>query len=135
MIKEDLKGSKQFPWPPKLADVMNFHERSKSKPNVVETFLNNLLTPINKLKHRSKILFLSDAIEHLVTGKRTQLLTALSIVLHGLTRNKEIAKFLQNAGIGISPDDIYTLYDTWAFVDYIDNDVHSTNEVHCYWRK
>lgn len=50
----------------------------------------------------SKILFLSECVQSLVTKKKTQMKTVFTVTLHGLTRNKEIVQRAYNLGIGIT---------------------------------
>ena len=86
--------------------------------NSIETFLVHLIGNPKEVDH-SKILFLSDALESLVTKKRTQLPVMLTLTAHGLTRSKEMVKLLFDAGVGVSMESVRNLYDTWTYNDLL----------------
>ena len=66
----------------------------------------------------SKILFLSECVQSLVTKKKTQMKTVFTATLHGLTRNKEIVQRAYDLGIGITYKSLMRLHDSWALDEF-----------------
>ena len=91
----------------------------------VSHFLLKLLSAM-KRKHGHKelseednpvIRVLSSLITYFVTGKRTITCVNLTVVIHGMTRSKELIDILHKCGICISYNSLLLLYAIWAWRD------------------
>ena len=54
----------------------------------------------------------------LVTKDKSQLKTAFSLLLHGLTRSKEIVNIASDLGIGIPYHNVLFSYECWALDEF-----------------
>ena len=106
-------------WPPTIHTLCTSEKTETS----VSRFLRLLSNIKEGKKSDSKVLFLSECIESLVTKNKTQLKTAFSITLHGLTRNKELVNCASDLGIGISYNSLLRLHESWALDELENNDV------------
>ena len=106
-------------WPPTV-NTLCTEQRTET---VVSKFLHTLLNINEGSKNDSKIIFLSECIESLVTKEKTRLKTAFVITLHGLTRNKELVKFSSDLGIGLSYNSLLGLNKSWALDEFENNEV------------
>ena len=75
-----------MPWQPNLNDLCN---ENKSE-SVMIKFLRNLTKTKLGSKNDAEIYFLSECINTLVKKDNSQLKTAYSLLLHGLTRSREL---------------------------------------------
>ena len=60
---------------------------------------------------------LGSLITYYVTGKRTSSAISIAVLLHGMTRSKELVEMLHESGLCASYKDVLLLYDTWALID------------------
>ena len=70
-----------------------------------------------KIKDNPILQTLSSLITYYVTGKRTNTAISIAVVIHGLTRSREIIDMLHKCGLCISYADLLLLYDSWALLD------------------
>ena len=122
-IKKELSNDTHMQWPAKVSYLTNIVKETEKPPDLIQKFLFDLTKNKDGEKNRTKVMFLRDAIQYLVTGKKTLLLTCLSVIIHGLTRSKEIVKFMSACGVGISYDDLRTLFDAWTYDDVENGEV------------
>ena len=59
---------------------------------------------------------LASLITYFVTGKRTSTAVNLAILIHGMTRSRELIDLLHKCGLCISYTDLLLLYDAWAHI-------------------
>ena len=81
-------------------------------------FLHNLTKTKLGSKNDAEIYFLSECIHTLVTMDKSQLKTAFSLLLHGLTRSKELVNVASDLGIGILYHNVLYLYECWTLDEF-----------------
>ena len=115
-LQIDIKQDKQYskPWPPNLNDLCT---ENKSE-SVMIKFLHNLTKTKLGSKNDAEIYFLSECIHTLVTMDKSQLKTAFSLLLHGLTRSKKLVNVASDLGIGILSHNVLYLYECWALDEF-----------------
>ena len=113
-LKEQVEATDTVPWPPYVFEL----EKKED--------LNGLLLKlITWLKHPSKsevddnpsVWTIGSILTSYITGKRTSFEVNLSVLLHGLTKSREIVDLLHKDGLGISYNDVLMLRDFWVFSD------------------
>ena len=77
-------------------------------------FLRNLTKTKLGSKNDADIYFLSECIHNLVTKDKSKLKTAFPLLLHGLTRSKELVNVASDLGIGIPYHNLLFLHECWA---------------------
>ena len=120
-LRESLKkeARNRMVWPPTV-NTLCTEQRTET---VVSKFLRTLSNINEGSKNDSKIMFLSECIESLVTKEKTRLETVFAITLHGITRNKELVKFSSDLGIGLSYNSLLGLNESWALDEFENNEV------------
>ena len=109
-----VKDTPHPPWPPRIDELEEEEEFSEI-----------LLSLLSKLKNKNKektkdnpiLQTLSSLITYYVTGKRTNTAINVAVVVHGLTRSREIIDMLHKSGLCISYADLLLLYDSWNLMD------------------
>ena len=114
-LKEQVIRTITIPWPPFIYDL----ERE-------EYLIELLLKLITWLKHPSKsavddspsVRSIASILTSCITGKRTAFnKTNISVMLHGLTKSREIVDIMHKDGLGISYNDVLMLRDFWVVND------------------
>lgn len=113
-LREQVKATNTIPWPPYVPELEK------------EEDLNELLLKlITWLKHPHKsavddnpsVRSIASILTSYITGKRTSFEVSISVLLHGLTKSREIIDLLHKDGLGISYNDVLMLRDFWVFND------------------
>ena len=81
-------------------------------------FLRNLTKTKLASKNDAEIYFLRECIHTLVTKDKSQLKAAFSLLLHGLTRSKELVNVASDLGIGILYHNVLFLHECWALDEF-----------------
>ena len=81
-------------------------------------FVRNLTKTKLVSKNDAEIYFLSECIHTLVTKDKSQLKTAFSSLLHGLTRSRERINVASDLGIGIPYHNVLYLHECWALDEF-----------------
>ena len=103
-----------MPCPPNLNDLCN---ENKSE-SVMIKFLRNLAKIKLGSKNDAEIHFLSECIHTLVTKDKSQLKTTFSLLLHGLTRSKELVNVASDLDIAILYHNVLYLHECWALDEF-----------------
>ncbi len=113
-LKEQVIGTDTILWPPYIYD-----SESEERLNKL------LLKLISWLKQPSRsaiddspsVRSIASILTSYITGKRTTFKTNLSVLLHGLTKSREIVDILHKNRLGISYNDVLMLRDFWVVKD------------------
>jgi len=113
-LREQVIKTTTAPWPPYI------HELEQDE-NLSEVLL-KLITWLKKPNTGStddnpKVRSIASILTSYITGKRTTFETNLTVLLHGMTKSREIVDILHNDGIGISYNDVLMLRDFWVVND------------------
>jgi hypothetical protein len=113
-IQESLRAKPFLDFPAKVDDLTDMTMQYSDSDCDLKKFIEFLAGDKNN-KDSTKITFLSQALESLITKKKTQLPLMLGTTLHGITGSKELIKFLSDAGICPSYDSLRQQYDAWVY--------------------
>ncbi len=120
-LKEELADVPEMNWPPDILDL-----ESKDKPHhLIVKLLMWLKKPMTKKidpdYEDPAIHALASLLFSYITGKKCSFLVQMSVTLHGLTRSRELVDLLKSFALGISYNDVFSLYDSWARIDLHQN--------------
>lgn len=122
-LKDKLSGVSGINWPPHV-DQLDIPEEPNDILWKFFTWLKNpSVTDFNESCQDPTIFALTSLLLSYITGKRTPFQVKLSVMLHGLTRSREIVDILKKFSLGISYKDVLHLYDSWAKEDIEKNEV------------
>ena len=107
-----MKKTATIPWPPQVAEL----EREEEFPPLVTQLISSLKKP-GQGSHDAKARALASLITYYVTGKATTTTVNLTMILHGLTRSKELVDVFHKCGLGISYASVLLIRDAWAVHD------------------
>ena len=82
-------------------------------------FLHNLTKTKLGSKNNAEIHFLSECIHTIFTQDKSQLKTAISSLLHGLTRSKDLVNIAFDLGIDIPYHNVLYLHQCWALGEFV----------------
>ena len=117
----DIKQSETINWPPSIPEL----ESTEPSNELLLRLITLLKCPNKKdINDHPQVRAITSILTSYVTSKRTAFITNLSILIHGLTKNKEVVDLLHKEGLGISYTDVLKLRDLWACNDL-------TNSVDC----
>jgi len=113
-LKEQVMRTNTIPWLPHIPELERKEELSE-----------HLLKLITWLKHPDRsavdesppVRSIASIITSYVTGKRTTFEINLSVLLHGLTKNRKIVDLMHKDGLGINYNDVLMLRDFWVVND------------------
>ena len=113
-LRKQVKATNTVPWPPYVSEL----EREEDLSEL-------LLKLITWLKHPNRlevddnppVRSIGSILTSYITEKRTAFEVNLSVLLHGLTKSREIVDLLHKEGLGISYNDVLMLRDFWVFSD------------------
>ena len=107
-------ASELINWPPSIAEL----EKSESSNKLLLRLINLLKFPKRKENIDSpKEHAITSILTSYITSRRTSFTTNLSVMIHGLTKSKEVVDILHKEGLGISYEDVLMLRDVWALND------------------
>jgi hypothetical protein len=110
-------------WPPHVDEL----EKPEEPNDLLLKFLTWLKHPtmchFDESFQDPVICALASLLLSYITGKHSPLKVELSIMLHGLTRSREIIDILSKFSLGITYKDVLKLYDSWAKHDIEQNDI------------
>lgn len=112
-----IKETPPLKWPPNVDQLQ--------EDESVSQLILKLLSTMKKKQGHKEILeedspmlrALASLITYFITGNRTITAVNLTVVIHGMTRSKELIDMLHKCGICISYNDLLLLYDAWALED------------------
>jgi len=113
-LKEQVIRTNTIPWLPYIHEL----EREEDLSEL-------LLKLLTWLKHPNKsaiddspsVRSIASILTSYITGKRTAFEINLSVLLHGLTKSREIVDIMHKDGLGISYNDVLMLRDFWVVND------------------
>ncbi|XP_066923249.1 uncharacterized protein [Clytia hemisphaerica] len=117
-INKDFDSTNSRTWPPTVETLTE----TKNDETALKQFLDILIRNKERVND-TKVEYIKECIEFILTGNRTRLPIMMSVTVHGLTRSKEIIELMSDAGIGISYKDVMKLHDCWAASDLENNPV------------
>ena len=86
--------------------------------SVMIKFLCNLIKTKLGSENDAEIYVLSECIHTLVAKDKSQFKTVFSLLLHGLTRGKELVNVVSDLDIGIPYHNILYLHECWALDEF-----------------
>ena len=123
-IKESVSRETPMYWPPHIDSLEKDEESNQLLSKFLTWLKNSRATDIDELNKDPSIKVLSSLLMSFVTSKRTPFKVNLSVLIHGLTRSREIIDLMKKFSLGVSYADVLALYDTWAQYDIEENQVY-----------
>lgn len=113
-LREQVKATNTLPWPPNVSEL----EREEDLNELLLKLITWLKHPSrSEVDDNSAVRSIGSILTSYIMGMRTAFEVNLSILLHGLTKSREIIDLLHKDGIGISYNDVLMLRDFWVFSD------------------
>ena len=113
-LNKQISQTNTIPWPPLIPEV----EREEEYIELIMKLITWLKYPNKKVVDESpRVRTISSILTSYVTGKRTAFATNLSVMIHGMTKSRELIDILHKEGIGISYNDVLMVRDFWAVND------------------
>ena len=113
-LKKKVLETKVVPWPPYIHLL-------EEKEQLCEL----LLKLVTWMKHPNMstiddsptVHVIASILTSYITGKNTSFKTNISVMLHGLTKSREIVDIMHKMGLGISYNEVLMLQDFWVVND------------------
>ena len=112
-LKERFSEDEGITWPPKIKEVENDETPDPLLYKFLQWLHNPSVKEVLSYTDPTKIM-LSSLLKSYISRKRTQMKVRLSVTIHGLTRSRELVDLLRTFGLGISYNDVKTLYASWT---------------------
>ena len=113
-LRKEVLDTKSVNWPPYIHEL-------EQKEDLCEL----LLKLVTWMKHPNMcniddsptVRSLASVLTSYITGKHTSFKTNISVMLHGMTKSREIVDVMHKTGLGISYNDVLMLRDFWVVND------------------
>ena len=113
-LNNDIHNSKTMPWPAFIPDL----EKTEKSSELLMKLITLLKTPNKKdIDSSPRVKAIASILTYYITTNRTEFTTNLSIMVHGLTKSRELIDIMHKEGLGISYNDVTILRDLWAIND------------------
>ena len=113
-LNNDIHNSKTMPWPVFIPDL----EKTEKSSELLMKLITLLKTPNKKdIDSSPRVKAIASILTYYITANRTEFTTNLSIMVHGLTKSRELIDIMHKEGLGISYNDVMMLRDLWAIND------------------
>ena len=113
-LSKEIQNSKIIPWPALIPDL----EKTENSNELLLKLITLLKSPNKKdIDDSPRVQAIASILTYYITGNRTAFTTNLSIMVHGLTKSKELIDIMHKEGLGISYNDVMMLRDLWAVND------------------
>ena len=115
-LREKIKETDVVDWPPTV-------DQLEDEEDLCE-LITTLFSTLKKTRGHKQMLdenpvlrTLASLITYFVTGKRTITATRIAVLVHGITRSRELIDILHKCGVCISYNDLLILYMSWGLSD------------------
>ena len=113
-LREQVEATNTVPWPPHVSEL----EREEDLNELLLKLITWLKHPnTSEVNDNASVRSIGSILTSYITGMRTSFEVNLSVLLHGLTKSREIVDLLHKDGLGISYNDVLMLRDFWVFSD------------------
>lgn len=113
-IKQDVIGTDTVAWPPYILEL----EKEENTSELLMKLISWMKRPnMSDIDDTPTVRSIVSLVTSYITGKRTAFCTNISVMLHGLSKSREIVDIIHKNGLGISYNDTMMLRDFWVVND------------------
>ena len=109
-----VTGTSTVPWPPYMHELEKEENLSELLMKLITWMKNPNMSAVDD---SATVRSIASLLTSDITGKRTAFRSNISVMVHGLTKSREIIDIMHKDGLGISYNDVLMLRDFWVVND------------------